>query len=142
MAVAIMLHTPTPDDELAIEVDVFDRQPTPPDRLPDPEAAVRAIAQGIVDVLNGQRPLGQLNAVLAPEVREQLGVAAATAARARQPQLRRAPLPRAKTLRFMSPAAGVVEASVVVAGKPRCKALALRLEGLDGRWQCTALGVT
>lgn len=142
MAVAIMLHTPTADADLAAEVDVFDRQPTPPDRLPDPEDAVRRIAQGIVDVLNGQRPLGQLNALLAPEVLDQLRVATAAASRARPRGAGRPPLPKVSTVRVMSPAAGVVEGSVVVNGKPRCKALALRLEGLDGRWQCTALHAT
>ena len=37
------------------------------------------------------------------------------------------------------PQADVAEASVVIDTGPRRRALALRLEGRDGRWRCTAL---
>jgi hypothetical protein len=37
------------------------------------------------------------------------------------------------------PADGVAEACAVVDTGPRRRAIALRLEGLDGRWRCTQL---
>ena len=39
------------------------------------------------------------------------------------------------------PADGVVEASAVAVGGPRARAVAVRLEGWDGRWRCTRLAV-
>jgi hypothetical protein len=35
----------------------------------------------------------------------------------------------------------VVEASAVVIGGTRARAVAVRLEGWDGRWRCTRLAV-
>ncbi|MCB0916308.1 MAG: 3-hydroxyacyl-CoA dehydrogenase [Actinobacteria bacterium] len=144
MALAIVLHTPTPDEEIRTGIDVFDPQPTPPEVLGDPGAAVRRLAQAIVDVFNGQRPLHQLGAWVTPEVSDQLRLTMAGLGD-RQPRRagvgRVAPgrLPRVVSTRITSPAVGVVEASAVISGAPRSRALALRLEGLDGRWRCTAL---
>jgi len=46
-----------------------------------------------------------------------------------------------RSLHVSEPADGVAEVAASVRRGPRCTALALRLEGLDGRWQCTALEV-
>jgi hypothetical protein len=43
--------------------------------------------------------------------------------------------------RITEPADGVVEATVVVLGKARTRAVAIRLEGFDSRWRATALHV-
>jgi hypothetical protein len=40
-----------------------------------------------------------------------------------------------------SPADGIVEAVVVVRGPARTRALAVRLEGMDGRWRATSLAL-
>jgi hypothetical protein len=39
------------------------------------------------------------------------------------------------------PRDGVVEAVVIVHGRARTRAVALRLEGLDNRWRATAINV-
>jgi len=44
-----------------------------------------------------------------------------------------------RSLRVTEPADGVIEAAVLVVGAGRPLPMALRLEGLDGRWQCTVL---
>jgi hypothetical protein len=44
-----------------------------------------------------------------------------------------------KRIRLCEPADGIVEASVVALFNDRANAVALRFEGLDGRWLCTAL---
>jgi hypothetical protein len=45
------------------------------------------------------------------------------------------------SLRHSSPADGVVEGVVVVQGPARTRAIALRLEGMDGRWRATSLAL-
>jgi hypothetical protein len=46
-----------------------------------------------------------------------------------------------RSVRVCLPADGVAEASAVVVSRGRVLAVALRLEGLDGRWRMTALEV-
>ena len=43
--------------------------------------------------------------------------------------------------RVCAPRDGVIEAVVVVHGRARTRAVALRLEGLDRRWRATAINV-
>jgi len=52
-----------------------------------------------------------------------------------------APVRRAvvRSVHTTEPVPGVVEASAVVVDRGRVRAVALRLEGLDGRWRATAL---
>jgi hypothetical protein len=45
------------------------------------------------------------------------------------------------SVRLTEPADGVAEVAATVRRGRRTTAVALRLEGLDGRWQCTALEV-
>lgn len=113
----------------------FTPQRTPADLLPDPVRATAGVAQAIVDVLSGIRPLGQLNAFASDEVRELLR----SRQNVRAIDRRGHRAPRVVSLRVTTPGPSVIEASVTVGGAPRARALALRLEGLDGRWQCTAL---
>ncbi|MDQ1246770.1 MAG: hypothetical protein QG597_1138 [Actinomycetota bacterium] len=119
--------------------DIFDRQPTPMSELPDPTTAVVQLAQAIVDVLFGQRALTQLNAWVTTEVLDQLRLAQRVMAGRPSAQRLEWRSPRVTSTRVTCPAPGVIEASAVVAAAPRSRALALRLEGLDGRWRCTAL---
>jgi hypothetical protein len=46
-----------------------------------------------------------------------------------------------RSVRVSEPHDGVAEVCAVVQQGPRCRAIALRLEGIDGRWQCTALQI-
>jgi hypothetical protein len=46
-----------------------------------------------------------------------------------------------RSVHVSEPADGVAEVSALVRRGVRCTAVALRLEGMDGRWQCTALEV-
>jgi hypothetical protein len=39
------------------------------------------------------------------------------------------------------PRDGVVESVVIIHGKARSRSIAIRLEGLDGRWRATAVHV-
>jgi hypothetical protein len=44
-----------------------------------------------------------------------------------------------RSIRVCEPADGVAEVSAVVQIGPRFRAMAARLEGLDGRWRCVRL---
>jgi hypothetical protein len=46
-----------------------------------------------------------------------------------------------RSVRVTSPAPGVVEASAVVIGGERARAVALRLEVVRGRWLATAIEI-
>ena len=112
------------------------RQPTPTSTLPDPKLWIARLSQATIEVLAGVRPLTQLSPWLDERVYSQLGVRLKAASRrSSAPRLRA----RLRTVRICLPADGVVEASAVVQHGPRCRAMALRLEGLDGRWRCTDL---
>jgi hypothetical protein len=45
------------------------------------------------------------------------------------------------SLTICEPRDGVIEAVVIVRGRARVRAVALRLEGLDRRWRATAINV-
>jgi len=116
----------------------FDRRPTPVWELPDPKTATARIAQILIDVMLGQRPVSQLNSVTNATVRA--NVVRAVAALPPSTLTTRVRL-QVASVRVTIPGPGIVEASAVIRGTNRSRAMALRLEGLDGRWLCTALRV-
>jgi hypothetical protein len=112
----------------------FGPQPTPRSDLPEPRGWAGRFAQALVEVLEGDRPVGQLVRWTSAEVYDDV------VARFRRRQ-GRAGSARAvvRSVHLAEPADGVAEVAAVVRRGARTTAVALRLEGLDGRWQCTAL---
>jgi hypothetical protein len=89
-----------------------------------------------LEVLAGRRPVVQLRAVTTP------GLFASLAA-GRRPRWcadGTAPLALGR-MHVCEPVDGVAEVSVVARRGGRAHAVAARLEGLDGRWRCTALKI-
>ncbi len=125
-----------PDDE---DLDRFcARQPSSTSTLPDPKVWIARLSQATVEVLAGVRPLAQLSPWLDERVHQQLAIRVKAASKRQlAPRLQA----RLRTVRICLPADGIVEASAVVQHGPRCRAMALRLEGLDGRWRCTELAL-
>lgn len=118
-------------------------QPTSSRGLPDPQTTCTALVQAVIEVLAGTRQVGQLVRWLSADVYVALQRRAALHARVRHPragtaQVRR---PVVTGVRTCCPADGVVEASAVVLDRGRVRAVAVRLEGLDGRWRATALEI-
>lgn len=123
---------------------------TPREELPAPGPVARALVQAVLEVLAGDRPARQL----CGQVGQRLF--ADIEARAGRRAIRPAAL-SVRSVHVCEPRPGVAEVSAVVvglepvaAGRPatratasrrRCRAVALRLEGLDGRWILTALSV-
>lgn len=117
----------TPGEEWA------EPQPTPRADLPDPGGWAPRLAQALVEVVGGERPLAQLVRWTSAEVYDRLRRGLGWT-RERDPV--RAVV---RSVTVSEPADGVAEVAAIVRRGARCTALALRLEGLDGRWQCTAL---
>lgn len=104
--------------------------------LPDPRLPTERLAQAIVEVLAGARPAAQLAGLTSFEVLRFLTRGAGRlGARPGGPPQR----PVIGSVRITEPSPGVIEASAVIHIGVRVRALALRLEGIDGRWRCTAI---
>jgi Family of unknown function (DUF6459) len=89
-------------------------------------------------VLAGARPAGQLSRVATLEVLQLLERGAGRlGGRPGLPPQR----PVVGSVHVSEPRDGIAEACAVVDTGPRKRALALRLEGIDGHWRCTAVHV-
>jgi Family of unknown function (DUF6459) len=114
-------------------------EPTRRDLLPDPRPWTARLAQAIAEVLAGARPAGQLSRVATLDVLQLLerGAGRLGSRAVGQPPQR----PVVGSVHVSEPRDGIAEACAVVDTGPRKRALALRLEGIDGQWRCTAVHV-
>jgi Family of unknown function (DUF6459) len=121
--------------------DLFEPQPTPRADLPDPQFWAGRLAQAILEVDAGVRPVSQLRRWTSDEVYLQLRRRSnRVRCAAPPPQARRTPTRvLVRSVRVCEPADGIAEVSAVVHDGQRHRAVALRLEGTDGRWRCTVL---
>ncbi|HEY9499415.1 MAG TPA: Rv3235 family protein, partial [Terrimesophilobacter sp.] len=121
----------------------FDHQPTGKATLPGPEPLLENLTRCVIEILAGARDLEQISRWVTDDVYRHLLKRVVLSARARQAK-GRVPVRPAFTIGSTSifePRDGVIEAVVVVRGKARVRAVALRLEGLDSRWRATAINV-
>ncbi len=121
----------------------FAPQPTPTHELPDPVPLVEGLTRGVLEVLSGVREADQLARWLAEDAYRKLVTRANLSARARSARAAAPARPvfEVVSVHHSSPADGVVEAVVIVAGPARSRAVAMRLEGIDRRWRATSLAV-
>ena len=121
----------------------FAPQPTSTSDLPDPVPLVEGLTRGVLEVLAGVREVDQLARWLAEDAFRKLVIRANLSARARSARATPPARPNFAivSVRHASPADGVVEAVAIVAGSARSRAVAMRLEGIDGRWRATSLAV-
>jgi len=95
--------------------------------------------QATLEVLAGRRPVQQLMTVTSETVYAAL---LARVGAARVPGRQRiGTLPQLRSVHVGEPADGVAEVTAVVRQGDRHRAVAVRLEGYDGRWRCTAFHV-
>lgn len=112
-------------------------RPTPRSDLPDPRPWTHRLSQAIVEILAGARPAGQLARHTTLDVLDHLE---RSTGRLAQRVNGATPLrPVVSSVHVSEPADGVAEACAVVDTGHRRRALALRLEGMDGRWRCTEM---
>lgn len=105
---------------------------TATEHLPPVDRAASMLARALIEVLSGRRPLAQLRVHCAPEVYAGL---------ADRPSAGPSALPHLLTVRVCEPADGVAEVSAAFRRADRVRAVAFRLQGVDGRWRITALQV-
>jgi hypothetical protein len=114
------------------EDDSFEAVKTPRTELDDPLPRAAMLTRALLETVHGIRPLAQLARWVSPDVLAILQSMVASRA------LRPAPTALRRVL-VSEPVAGVAEVTAIVQRGERTEALALRLEGLDGRWVVTAL---
>jgi hypothetical protein len=119
-------------------------RPTPRTHLPEPVPWAGRLVQGILEVLSGVRPLSQLVRWTTTDVYD--SIATRTEHRFRRISETREVAPHrlaevVRSVHVSEPVDGIAEVCAIVQQGPRCRAVALRLEGIDGRWQCTALQI-
>ncbi len=112
--------------------ELFDVVRTPRTQLPAPGPRAAVLVRAILESLSGRRSLTQLVRWVSTEVYDELEVNVA-------PATTRTCATVTRRLIVTEPADGVAEVAAVIQRGPRATALALRLEGLDGRWVVTAL---
>jgi hypothetical protein len=117
----------------------FGPQPTPRAQLPEPRPWAGRLVQAIVEVTSGARPVGQLIRWTTTDVYDTIQRRIARAGLLGETGKRVGAIVR--SVRVDEPVDGVAEVCAVIQHGARCRAIALRLEGVDGRWQCTALQV-
>jgi hypothetical protein len=105
--------------------------------LPDAQLWARQFVQAIVEVLAGIRTAGQLSAHATLPVLDQLDAASGALAHSRGRRV--PPRPVLRSLHVCRLPASAVEVCGVIDTGQRCRAIALRLVGVQGRWRCTAL---
>jgi len=121
----------------------FAPQPTSTHALPAPEPLLQNLTIGVLEVLAGVREVEQLARWLGEDAFRALITRSNLSARARNARgiAPARPVHRILSTRCSSPTDGVVEGVVIVAGPARTRAVAIRLEGWDGRWRATSLAL-
>ncbi len=131
----------------------FERQRTADSELPDPTRWTARLTQAIVEVWLGRRPLHQLARWMSSDVYAAMVAEATNPAYTNTESTANRSHPSVafpaksgvghivRSVHVGRPTDGVVEANAVVSGATRSRAIALRLEGWDGRWLCTSLSV-
>ena len=134
---------------LALDLGLLPTAPQVPDLrvVPDETSAehrevqqwAARFAQATLEVLGGDRPLTQLLRWTTARVYYDLDRRVRILGRAGAPPRTRAVRPQVRSVRVFQPAPGSAEVSVHVRHGHRSRAIAARLERLDGRWRCVAL---
>lgn len=121
---------------IRVAANFWSPQPTSRGELADPTSYARRFVQAVMETLAGRRPEGQLQSWLSPSVFGDVRRAVQSVGGRRT-----GPTPAVRSVRVTEPADGVAEVSAVVRSGGRYRAVAARLEGIDGRWRCVRLEV-
>jgi hypothetical protein len=125
------------------EDEFFGVQPTSRAALPDPQPLLENLTGCVIEILAGARDLEQIARWVTDDVYRHLlkRVVLSTRARQAKGQVAGRPSFTIGSTSIYEPRDGVVEAVVIVIGRARTRAVALRLEGFDSRWRATAINV-
>jgi hypothetical protein len=111
--------------------------------LPDPAPLATNLARCVFEILAGARDIEQIARWVSDDVYRHLLKRVVLAARARSArgESARRPSFSVGTVRVTEPSVGAAEAVVVIHGRSRSRAVALRLEAFNSRWRATAVHV-
>ena len=123
--------------------EAFGQQPAESSLLPNPEPLVANLTRCVIEILAGARELEQISRWVSDDVYKHLLKRVLISSRGSPGAWSGGDAPgvRRRHADHHRPASGVVEAVVVVNGRARTRAVAIRLEGLDRRWRATAIHV-
>lgn len=123
--------------------DFFGQQPASTSALPDPGPLLENLTRCVIEVLAGARDLEQIARWVTDDVYRHLLKRVVLSTRARRARGQSATRPNfaISSRTVCEPRDGVIEAVVIVTGRARTRAVAIRLEGLDRRWRATAIHV-
>jgi len=126
-----------------VEDEFFGHQPASTSTLPDPEPLIVNLTRCVIEILAGARDLEQIARWVTDDVYRHLLKRTVLSARARQAKGQSVVRPTFTigSTTMCAPRDGVVEAVVIVRGRARTRAVAVRLEGLDRRWRASAINV-
>lgn len=123
------------DSETLDQDPFFARQRTSSSDLPDPRMWAHHLARLLIESLDGRRPTAQLARHVEPEILSRIS----RHYRSAQRRGRAAGPTGIRRVRVCQPCDGVAEVAVVARISGRPVPIALRLNGLDGRWRVTVL---
>lgn len=123
--------------------DLFERQRTASELLPDPKPLIVNLTRFTVEILAGVRELDQISRWIDPDAYERLHRSLRGITRSHRPGGKPPVWPRYQLggTRIDRPADGVIECATVIHHRPpeRSGSIALRLVGIDGRWRATRI---
>ena len=121
----------------------FGHQPAARRSLPNPMPLLQNLTRCVIEILSGSRDLEQISRWVSDDVYRHLLKRVVLSARARQAKNQPIARPNFSIGSTVSgePRDGVIEAVVIVTGRARTRAVAIRLEGMDNRWRATAINV-
>lgn len=121
----------------------FGKQPAASAALPDPRPLLENLTRCVIEILAGARDLQQIARWVDDGVYKNLLKRVVLSDRARRAKGQAAARPSFSigSVTIDEPRDGAVEAVVIVRGRARTRAVAIRLEGFDNRWRATAINV-
>jgi hypothetical protein len=121
----------------------FGHQPAGRETLPNPQPLLENLTTCVIEILAGARDLNQIARWVTDDVYRNLLKRVVISARARRAKGQAVSRPTFSigSISICEPRDGVIEAVVIVRGRARTRAVAIRLEGLDRRWRATSVHV-
>jgi hypothetical protein len=112
-------------------------------QLGDPNPVLAFLAQAVIETLAGVRDIDQSARWLSDSVYQQLRQRSLASKRSRLDKNQSAMRPNLVIgkISSFSPRDGVVEGVVIVHNRDRARAVAIRLEGYNGRWRAKSVAV-
>jgi hypothetical protein len=113
------------------------------DELGDPRPVLAFLAQSVIETLAGIRDIEQCARWLSDGVYQQLRQKSLASSRSRAESSVKAMRPNLVVgkISVFSPRPGVIEGVVIVHNIGRARAVAIRLEGYNGRWRARSVAV-